>query len=54
MALPDGEPVVILGHYYTNYPNALAAIVDEVKKMGNHFCATPTSPVSDVIPVPIC
>ncbi|HEU5121669.1 MAG TPA: polysaccharide deacetylase family protein [Candidatus Saccharimonadales bacterium] len=52
--IPTGTPVVILGHYYTNYPDALQSIVEEVEAMGNRICPTPAAPVTEEVPYPIC
>jgi peptidoglycan/xylan/chitin deacetylase (PgdA/CDA1 family) len=52
--IPDGTPVVILGHYYTNYPKALAGIVAEVRRMGNRVCPAPKDPTTETVPYPIC
>lgn len=54
LGIPDGTPVVILGHYFTNYPKALAAIAAEVTKMHNHLCPAPQSATTMVVPYPIC
>lgn len=54
MTIPAGTPIVILGHYFTNYPAALSAIVDEVKRMGNQICTAPKGPVGENAPFPIC
>jgi peptidoglycan-N-acetylglucosamine deacetylase len=49
-----GAPVVILGHYYTHYPEALPTIRDIVVKAGLHICAAPTGPTTELVPYPIC
>lgn len=54
MEIPVGSPVVILGHYYTNYPEALPAIIEEVEAMGNRVCPAPSLPVTEEVPYPIC
>jgi hypothetical protein len=51
---PPGSPVVILGHYFTNYPLALQGIVDDVNAFGAHVCSAPSAPVSEAVPFPLC
>ena len=50
-----GTPIVILGHYQTNYPKALPAILQEVKsKSGVHVCEAPMAPTTANVPFPVC
>ena len=52
--IPPGSPVVILGHYQTNYPLALQAIRDELLRAGLHVCPAPAAPTSAEVPYPLC
>lgn len=52
--VPTGAPVVILGHYFTNYPDALDGIYHEVTRMKNTVCKAPSGPVTEEVPFPIC
>ncbi|HET6747576.1 MAG TPA: polysaccharide deacetylase family protein [Candidatus Saccharimonadales bacterium] len=49
-----GTPIVILGHYFTNYPEALQGILDEVKRMGMRPCGAPQALTNSSVPFPIC
>ncbi len=50
---PKGAPVVILGHYFTNYPRALQGIL-EVARANNRICPAPRTPTTETVPFPIC
>ncbi len=49
-----GVPVVVLGHYYTNYPEALPGIRSLVVQAGLHICQAPPGPTTASVPYPIC
>lgn len=49
-----GAPVVILGHYFTNYPKALPAIRRLVIQVGLRVCRAPNGPTTAEVPYPIC
>jgi len=52
--LQPGSAVVILGHYYTNYPSALRYIPGDLVARGYRLCPLPAQPTADVVPFPIC
>lgn len=47
-----GMPIVILGHYYSNYPEALPGIRKLVS--GLNVCPAPASATTAQVPYPIC
>lgn len=52
--IKPGEPVVILGHYQTNYPKALQGIRDVALKAGLQMCPIPRAATTSNVPFPVC
>jgi peptidoglycan/xylan/chitin deacetylase (PgdA/CDA1 family) len=52
--LRPGSAVVILGHYFTNYPAALRYIPGDLIARGYRMCRLPAGPTTSTVPYPIC
>jgi peptidoglycan-N-acetylglucosamine deacetylase len=52
--LTPGSAVVILGHYYTNYPSALRYIPGDLVARGYRMCPLPSQPTTATVPFPVC
>jgi peptidoglycan/xylan/chitin deacetylase (PgdA/CDA1 family) len=50
----NGQPVVVLGHWFTNYPAALPKLRELMLRTGNRICPAPPGPVGKYAPYPIC
>jgi peptidoglycan/xylan/chitin deacetylase (PgdA/CDA1 family) len=52
--LQPGSAIVILGHYYTNYPSALRYIPGDLIARGYTLCPLPAKSTTSTVPYPIC
>ncbi|MEV4439687.1 polysaccharide deacetylase family protein, partial [Streptomyces sp. NPDC049577] len=43
---------VVLGHLFSNFPDALPGIISDLHEQGYHFCRN-TGPVTDQMPIPL-
>jgi peptidoglycan/xylan/chitin deacetylase (PgdA/CDA1 family) len=50
--LPTATGGVVLGHMWTNFPQALPGIVADVRRQGREFCRN-TGPVTATVPFPL-